>query len=147
MRIILLQNVEDLGKKWEVKEVADGYARNFLIPKGFAKPATESEVAEAERRGAEEEQRAKKELEGIQGIASKLDGYELKIRMTVGEEGQLYEGVNAQKLSERLKEEGFLVDQKHIRLQAPIKELGESGVVVELDHGLEAEIRVIIEAQ
>lgn len=146
MRIILLENVEDLGKKWEVKEVADGYARNFLIPKGFAKPATESEIEEAERRRAEEEERAKKELEAIEDIVSKLDGYELKVPMTVGEEGQLYEGVNEQKISMRLKEEGFDVSPKQIQLKEVIKEPGEFPVTLELDHGLEAEIRVIVEA-
>lgn len=146
MRIILLQNVEDLGKKWEVKEVADGYARNFLIPRGFAKLATQNEIEEAERRRAEEEKRAKKELEAIEDIVSKLDGYELKISVAVGEEGQLYEGVNAQKISIRLKEEGFDVAPKQIQLKEAIKEPGEFAVTLELDHGLEAEIRVIVEA-
>jgi large subunit ribosomal protein L9 len=147
MRVILLENVENLGKKWEVKEVADGFARNFLIPNGLVKPATMTEVQEAERRRAEEEERAKKELEKVETVASRLDGYELKVPMAVGEDGQLYASVNAQKISSLLMEQGFRVEQKQIRLENPIKELGEFPVTLEFDHGLEAEIRVIVEAE
>lgn len=147
MRVILLENVENLGKKWEVKEVADGFARNFLIPKGFVKPATTREVEEAERRRVEEEERAKKELEKVEALVSRLDGYELKAPMAVSEDGQLYASINVQKISLLLAEQGFAVAPKQIRLENPIKELGEFPVTLDFDHGLEAEIRVIVEAE
>ena len=146
MKVILLENVENLGKKWEVKEVADGFAKNFLIPQALVKPATVKEVKEAELRRAEEEARAKKELEKVETLASRLDGYELKVPMTVGEDGQLYASVNAQKISSLLAEQGFRVEPKQIRLENPIKEIGEFPVILEFDHGLEVEIRVIVEA-
>lgn len=147
MRVILLENVENLGKKWEVKEVADGFARNFLIPKGFAKPATTKEIEQTERRRQEEEERAKKELEKVETLVSRLDGYELKAKVAVGEDGQLYASINTQKISALLGEQGFEVAPKQIRLENPIKELGEFPVILEFDHGLEAEIRVIVEAE
>lgn len=146
MKVILLQDVENLGKKWELKEVADGYARNFLIPQKLVKPATPAESEEAERLRAQEEARAQKELEKVEGFVSKLDGYELKIRASVGDEGQLYASINSKKISSALEEEGFSVSEKQIKLAESIKELGEFLVTIEFDHGLEAEIRVVVEA-
>lgn len=147
MKVILLQNVENLGKKWEVKEVPDGYARNFLLPQNFVKPATPKEVEEAERLRAQEETHAQKELEKVEEVASKLDGYELKMSVAVGDEGQLYAAISPQKISEALEAEGFSISPKQIKISEPMKELGEFLVAIELDHGLEAEIRVIVEAE
>jgi len=147
MQVILLQNVENLGKKWDVKKVADGYARNFLIPQNLVKPATESEIEQAEKLRAEAEARAKKELESVEGLVAKLDGYELKVVVSIGEEGQLYESVSTQKISSALEVAGFKISPKQINIKEPIKELGEFPVTIEFDHGLEAEIRVIVEAE
>ena len=146
MKVILLQDVEALGKKWEIKEVADGYARNFLMPQGFVKPASKKEIDEAERLRAEVEAKAQKDLEGVEKMASKLDGYELKITISVGDEGQLYSAINAQKISLALAAEGIKISSKQIKISEPLKELGEFPVTLEFDHGLEAEIRGIVEA-
>ena len=147
MRVILLQDVESLGKKWDIKKVANGYARNFLIPQNLVKPATESEIEQAEKLRAEAEARAKKELESVEGLVAKLDGYELKVAVPVGEEGQLYESVSSQKISSALEAGGFKISLKQIKIKDPIKELGEFPVTIEFDHGLEAEVRVIVEAE
>jgi large subunit ribosomal protein L9 len=147
MKVILLEDVENLGKKWDVKEVADGYARNFLIPQILVKPASSAEIEQAEKMRAETEAKAQKELAGVEKTASQLDGYELKIPMQVGEDGQLYAAVNSQKISSVLGAEGFKVSQKQIKIAEPIKELGEFPVMIEFDHGLEVEIRVIVEAE
>lgn len=147
MKVILLKDIENVGKKWEVKEVRDGYARNYLFPNNMAKPATSNSlVEEAELLRLKEEARAQKALEKVEALASSLDGYELKIPMTVAEDGTLYAAVNARQIASSLKEAGFNVPQKHIKLESPIKELGEFPVTLEFDHGLESEIRVIVEA-
>ncbi len=146
MKVILLQNVEGLGNQWEVKEVADGYARNFLLPQGLAKPATPADIKEAEKRLLELEAQAETELKEVEGLAAKLDGYEIKIPVKVGAEGQLYAQVSAKQIVSALETEGFKVKEKHIKILEPIKELGEFSVTLEFDHGLEAEIRVIVEA-
>jgi len=147
MKVILLEDVENLGKKWDVKEVADGYARNLLIPKKLVKPATENEIAQAEKMQAAAEAKAQSELESVEKLASKLDGYELKISVSVGEEGQLYAQVSSAQISSALKADGFNLSEKYIKIKEPIKELGEFPVTLEFDQGLEVEIQVIVEAE
>ena len=146
MKVILLEDVENLGRKWDIREVADGYARNLLIPKKLVKPATEKEVEEAEKMQAAAEAKAQKELESVEKLASKLDGYELKISVSVGDEGQLYSQVSVTQVSSALAEAGFKVSSKYIKIKEPIKELGEFPVTIEFDHGLEVEIQMIVEA-
>lgn len=147
MKVILLQDIEGFGKKWEIKEVKDGYGRNYLFPQNMAKPATKNSIEEAELLRAKEEEQAKKALEKVEKLASSLDGYELKISMAAAEDGKLYASVNAARISSALKESGFKVLQRQIKLKEPIKEVGEFPVTLEFDHGLEADIRVIVEAQ
>jgi len=144
MRVVLLEDIENLGKKYEIKEVADGYARNFLIPKGLAKPATEEAIKWAEIQKEIEEKKAEEELKKVQEFASSIEGLEVVIPVKMGEEGQLYESVNAQKISEKLKEMGFEIKKSQILLEEPIRELGEFPIKIHFEHNLEAEIRVII---
>lgn len=147
MKVILLQDVEDLGKKYEVKEVKDGYARNFLLPKKMAKPATKQALKWLEDQKEIIEKEAEEDLKKAQELASKLDGLEISMDVKVGEEGQLFESINFQKITDKLKEMGFEVKKSQIKLQEPIKELGEFPVKINLDHNLEAEIKVIISAE
>lgn len=144
MRIILLENIDKIGKKYEVKEVRDGYARNFLIPKGLAKLATEQALEWLKAQKEIEEKKADKELKGIQEIASKIDGLEIIIPVKIGEEDQLFEKITPQKISEKLKESGFEVKKSQINLEEPLGELGEFPIKIRFEHNLEAEIRVII---
>ncbi len=144
MRIILLQDVENIGKKFEVKDVKDGYARNFLIPKGLAKLATKGVLEWVEKQKEVEKQKDEEELKEIQKVASNIDGLEVIIPVKVGEEQQLFEKINTQKISEKLKEMGFAVKKEQIDLAEPIEELGEFPIKVKFEHNLESEIRVII---
>jgi len=147
MKVILLQDVEDLGKKYEVKEIKNGFARNFLLPKNLAKPATKQALKWLADQKEIIEKEAEEDLKLAQELASKLDGIELNIKVKVGDEGQLFESINNQKIVEKLKEMGFEVKKSQIRLQDPIKDLGEFPVSVNLDHNLEVEIKVIITAE
>jgi len=144
MRVILLQNIENLGKKYEIKEVKDGYARNFLIPKGLAKPATKKALKWLEVQKEIETKKAEEELKKVQEIATAIDGQEIVIPIKIGEEGQLFESITSQKISEKLKEFGFEIKKIQIDLAEPIKELGEFPIKVKFEHNLEAEIKVII---
>jgi len=144
MRVILLQDIENIGKKFEVKDVKDGYARNFLIPKGLAKIATKEVLEELEAQKEIEEKKAEQELKKIQEVASSIDRLEVIIPVKIGEEGQLFEKINNQKIYEKLKESGFEIEKSKIILPAPIEELGEYPVKIRFEHNLEAEIRVII---
>lgn len=146
MKVILLQDVENFGSQWEVKEVAAGYARNFLFPRKLAKPATEKDVEEAQKRLAEAEAKAEAELKQSEELAAKLDGYEIKVSVKVGKEGQLFAQVSEKQIVSGLETDGFAISEKQIKIPNPIKELGEFPVTIQFDHGLEAEIRVIVEA-
>ena len=147
MKVILLEDIETLGKKYEVKETKDGYARNFLLPKKLAKPATKEALKWLADQKEVIEKQAEEDLKKAQELASQLDGLEVAITVKTGEEGQLFESVNSQKVLEKLKEMGFSVKKPQIKLQNPIKETGEFSVSINLAHNLEAEIKVIITAE
>ncbi len=144
MRVILLEDIENLGKKYEIKEVKDGYARNFLLPKGLAKKAGKEALAWLETQKEIGTKRAEEDLKKVQEIATAIDDQEVIISVKVGEEGQLFESITSQKVSEKLKERGFDVKKIKIDLPEPIKELGEFPVKIKFEHNLEAEIKVII---
>lgn len=144
MRVILLQDIENLGKKYEVKDVKNGYARNFLIPKGLAKLATEKAIKWAEEQKEIETKKAEQELKGFQELASSIDGQEVVIAVKVGEEGQLFEKINVQNILEKLSELGFEIKKEQILLEKPISEIGEFPIKIKFAHNLESEIKVII---
>lgn len=144
MRVILLQDVENLGKKFEIKDVKSGYARNFLIQKGLAKPATKEALEWLNTQKEIETKKAEEELKKIQGLATAIDGQEIVIPVKIGEEGQLFESVTSQKIFEKLKELGFDIKKNQIDLVEPIKESGEFPVKIKFEHNLEAEIKIII---
>jgi large subunit ribosomal protein L9 len=144
MKVILLQDVENVGKKYEIKDVKSGYARNFLIPTGMAKPATANSMKWLETQREIEEKKAEEELKKTQGVASAMDGQEVIISVKVGDEQQLFESITVQKIAEKLKELGFEIKKNQIGLEKPIKELGEFPVKIKFEHNLECEIRVII---
>jgi len=144
MRVILLKDIENLGKKYEIKEVANGYARNFLIPRGLAKKATKEALKWLKIQKEIEIKKAEEELKKFQALASAIDGQEIIIPVKIGEEGQLFESIASQKIFEKLKELGFEVKKSQIDLLEPIKELGEFPVKIHFEHNLEAEIKVIV---
>lgn len=145
MRIILLKDVDKVGKKYEIKEVKNGYARNFLIPNSLAKPATKEAVVWLETQREIEEKKSEKELKKTQEVASTFDGQEIIIPVKIGKErDQLFESITAQKISEKLKELGLEIKKNQIELPEPIKELGEYPVKIKFEHNLEAEIKVIV---
>lgn len=144
MRVILLQDVDNLGKKFEVKDVKDGYARNFLIPKGLVKIADKKGLEWIAIQKETEEKRAEEELKKIQETASQIDGLEVIIPVKIGEQGQLFEKIDVQNISEKLKELGFDIKKQKIELVQPIEELGEFAVKIKFEHNLESEIRIIV---
>jgi len=144
MLVILLKDVDKVGKKFEVKEVKDGYARNFLIPQGLVKQATKEAMTWLETQKETEEKKAEESLKKIQDVASAIDDQEVVIQVQVGGEDQLFESVTSQKISDKLKELGFDIKKSQIELSQPIKETGEFPVKIKFEHNLEAEIRVIV---
>ena len=147
MKVILLQDVDGLGKKYEVKEVKNGHARNFLLPNKLAKAATKLALKWLSDQKEVIEKEAEEDLKKAQALASELDGLEVNIAVKVGDEGQLFESINSQKVIEKLKEMGFEVKKSQVKLEDPIKETGEFPVSISLAHNLEAEIKITVTAE
>jgi large subunit ribosomal protein L9 len=153
MQVVLLKDLENLGKKGEVKKVADGYGRNFLIPKQIAVLATKSEISKIKEQERIDAGKAEKELGLFQKIASQIDGLEIEIPVKTNKEGGLFGTVGAGQIAGKLKEnisfieglpENFEIKKEQIKIDAPIKELGEYETTVEFPHNLEAKIKIIV---
>jgi len=136
--------VPNTGRKNDLKEVSPGFARNFLISKGLAVIADADSLKKLELKKKVDSENAAKELKEVEAIVSKIDGQEVEINVKTGKEGQLFESVNKQKISEHLKEMGYNVDKEDVVLETPIKEAGEFPVKLRFGHNLEAEVRIII---
>jgi len=143
VKVVLLKDVDKLGKEGEIKDVADGYARNFLIPQELAKLATDQAVKEAEAMKEKKAKSAQMELEETQKIAEQLEGRELFIKVKE-KDGTLFGSVNEKTIAKTLSDDGLKIDPASVKLEEPIKEIGDCDVRIELPHGLEASIKVIL---
>ncbi|MDI6883036.1 MAG: 50S ribosomal protein L9 [Patescibacteria group bacterium] len=144
MKVILLKDIEGLGQKYEVKEVKDGYARNYLIPQGLVKLATEEALEWVKTQKELEEKRAETELKEIGKLVSKIDGLEIEIPVKIGEKNQLFEKITPQKISTALETEGFEIKPSQIEISGEIKDLDEFEAKIKFAHNLEAIIKVIV---
>ncbi len=147
MKVILIKDVQSLGRTGDVKEVSGGYANNFLIPGGYAKIATEGLIRKAEEAKAERVLAAEAELEKAKETVAKINGQSVAIKAKADASKKLYAAVKAEEIAEALKAKGFEVDKDDIVIDEPIKEVGEFEVTLDLEHGLEARIGVAVEAE
>lgn len=147
MEVVLLREVRRLGKEGDIKHVADGYARNYLIPRGLAVPATErarKQVAERAASAARQEVSAKAAAEAQ---AANLEKIELLFRAKSGEGGRLYGSVTAADVAEQLSTRiGTAIDKRKVLLPEPIKELGKTQVDVKLHSEVRITVSVIVQA-
>ncbi len=133
MQIILLEKVINLGQLGEVVKVKDGFARNYLIPQGKAKRATQASLAEFEKRRAELEKAQADALTAAQERAAKLDGLMVQITQKAGVDGKLFGSVTNSDISDALKAQGFEVPKAAIRMPAgPLKQIGDQQLKVAL---------------
>ena len=149
MQIILLEKVVNLGSLGDVVKVRQGYARNFLIPQGKAKRATESAIKEFEARRAELEKAQADKLAAAQAVGEKLAGLTVQIGAKAGVDGRLFGSVTNFDIAEALGKQGFSVEKAQVRMpQGPLKTLGEHKVSVALhtDVVVELAINVVAEA-
>ena len=145
MKVILMKDVPKVGKKNEIKNVADGYGRNFLIANHLAKPATESTIKQLESEQELLVRQAEADLKLEENLVTQLDGQEIEIKAKADEGGKLYGSITAAKLVKILKDKGFEIAKNNIKLAEPIKETGEyDDIIIEMSHGLEAKIKIII---
>ncbi|PYS95222.1 MAG: 50S ribosomal protein L9 [Acidobacteria bacterium] len=142
MRIVLREDVENLGRRGEVVKVADGYARNYLLPKGRALPATDGNlkvIAREKRRYVVQQAKEKEEAEAM---ARRLASASCTIVRKVGENDVLFGSVTAADIAEHLEKEKLIVDKRRIQLDQPIKSLGIYTVPVRLHPDVAAEVKV-----
>ena len=149
MKIILQKPVENLGTPGEVVNVADGYARNYLIPRGLAVVASKGSVRHAESLKRAHGQRQAKAKEEAEAVAAGLRALTLKMSARAGEDGKLFGSVTAADLAEELAKEavGVLIDRHDVTLDDPIRSLGVHQYKVRLGHEVEAEISVEVVAE
>ena len=145
MKVILLADVKGTGKKGEMYEVSDGYARNFLLPKKLAKPATVQAVGEMKAKKASADYHAQVEREAAQELANKLSAVTVKIKARAGENGKLFGAVTNKEIAEALAaQSGNNVDKKKISLAADIKNYGTYEATVKLHPGISAVVKVVV---
>lgn len=147
MKVVLMKDVPKLGTKFQVVEVAEGYARNYLIPKGLAQPATPSLLAEIDKRKQQEKLREQREIEKAQSLAQKLANIVVEIDVPAGEGGRLYHAVSAQEIVKKLKEQqGIELDRDQILLEEPLRSLGIHTIPVRIHRQVRANLKVNIVA-
>jgi large subunit ribosomal protein L9 len=145
MQIILLDKVVNLGNLGDIVKVKDGYARNFLIPVGRARRATESAKAEFEARRADLEKAAAAKLAEAQALGEKLGGTTIKLTQKAGVDGRLFGSVTNHDIAEELVKGGYKVAKAHVRMpNGPIKVIGDSSVSVALHTDVVVDITVSV---
>ncbi len=147
MQIILQEDVEKLGTRGQVVEVAEGYARNFLLPRKLAIPASEGNLKRLEKIRTHLAKRTATEKEGAQKQSELLAATSVTLRRKAGENDQLFGSVTAADIAEALAAQGFQIEKRRIELGEPIKLVGEYQVTAKLHHDVSAPIKVIVERE
>jgi large subunit ribosomal protein L9 len=147
MEIILKQQIEKLGNVGDKVKVSNGYARNYLIPKGLAVQATKQNMAVLEREHRLKAQRKKKELASAEKIANKIRSLSCVIKRQAGEQDKLFGSVTSMDIASFLKDQGIEIDRKKIQLDEPIKTLGTQRVPINVHSEVTAELKVKIQKE
>lgn len=145
MKVVFLQDVKGQGKKGEIKNVSEGYAQNFLIPKGFVKFATEGNIKTVEHLKQADIRRKEKEKDQADALALKIGAAEVKLSTKAGEGGRLFGSITTKQISEELqKSTGIIIDKRKMILDHPIRTLGGTEVVIKLHPEVTATLKVLV---
>ncbi|MCL6605901.1 MAG: 50S ribosomal protein L9 [Paenibacillus sp.] len=143
MKVIFLKDVKGQGKKGQVKEVSEGYAANFLLPRGLVRPATDGNVKTLENQAAAEQRKKDNEKEEAQKLANKLNELTLNMKAKAGEGGRLFGAITSKQIAETLASgQGIVIDKRKIELSEPIRHLGVIQVIVKLHTEVKATLKV-----
>ena len=147
MKVILQADVKGTGKKGQVFEVADGYARNFLFPKKLAIEATTGNIQDISHKQALEERRKEKEKENAIELAGKLNALQIEVKTKTGEGGRLFGSVTSKEIADALKKQhGVEVDKRKLEVKEPIKALGNYEIHVKIHQDVMAKLQVHVSA-
>jgi large subunit ribosomal protein L9 len=144
MKIILLDDVTKVGRRGEVRDVSDGYARNFLIPKKLALSATAGNLKNLEHIQKQQEAKADRVKADAEALRSRIEALAYEERRQASEEGKLFGSVTSQDVAEFLARHGLKIERRRIHLDEPIKTLGETSVAVRLHPDVTAQLKVTV---
>ena len=148
MIVILNRDVKGTGKAGDVVKVSDGYARNMLLPKGYAKEATEGNIRSLEKQKAIAAEKKAEEKARAEEQAKKISELSVTIKTKAGDGGKIFGSITSKDIAEALnKQHGIDVDKKKIQMEAPIKQTGETTVNVKLYFEVSAQLKAIVEAE
>ena len=147
MEVILREHVESLGRRGDVVKVAEGYARNYLLPRKLALPVTDNNKRQIERERKLAEARDMEEKAAAEAIATRLTQLEIEISRRVGENETLYGSVTTADIAQALKDKGFDIDKRKVALPEPLKALGETAVPVKIHREVTAQVKVKVVPQ
>jgi large subunit ribosomal protein L9 len=148
MKVLLVQDVEHLGQAGEIKDVAGGFGRNYLIPKGFAVLATRGQIKQAEQRLAAQRRRVEVARRDAEALAARLTGVSLRFEAKVGELDRLYGSVTSADIAARIHEQvGLEIDRRKIQLDDPIKRTGIYPITIRLMSDVTPVINVVVEGE
>ncbi|RCX15599.1 LSU ribosomal protein L9P [Fontibacillus phaseoli] len=142
MKVIFLKDVKGQGKKGEIKEVSEGYAQNFLMPRGLVRPATDGNVKTLENQTAAEVKRKEKEKEEAQALGKKLEEMTVTLKAKAGEGGRLFGAITSKQVAEALEKAGVKIDKRKIEMHDPIRTLGVTQVPVKLHPEVKSTFKV-----
>lgn len=142
MKVIFLQDVKGQGKKGEIKNVSEGYAQNFLIPRGLVRPATEGNVKTLEQQTAAEQKRKQKEKEEAIELGKKLEEMTVQLKAKAGEGGRLFGAITSKQVAEALEKAGVKLDKRKIEMHDLIRTLGVTQVPVKLHPEVKSTLKV-----
>ena len=146
MKVVFIKDLPGTAKKGELKDVNDGYAKNFLIAKGFAKTATPEVQAKIAKESREAEAKKQKETGKLKALKTELEKHIFTIRIKVGDKGQIFSGVHSKDIIKAVMDKvGTSIDRSQVDLTKPIKELGEHQVKIKLAPGVVAIVKIYIE--
>jgi large subunit ribosomal protein L9 len=147
MKVILIKDVKKLGTIGEIKEVSDGYARNYLIPQGLALEATASRLKENKEKDLKKQKQRGKEEAAARVLREKLEGQTIKLSARTGGSDKLFGAITAKEIAEKLQKEfGAQIDRKKIELKEPIKHLGTYEAKIKIYPSIQAQIQIIVTA-
>lgn len=148
MKVILLKDVKGTGKKGDVVNVSDGHARNFLVPRGLAKEATEGNVSKLKHQQASQKKREEEELAEAKALANKISNLILKFKSKAGDGGKLFGSITSKDIATELKKKHKItVDKRKINLDNPIKDLGARYVEIKVYPEVTAKLKIEVIAE
>ncbi len=142
MKVILMEDIKKIGMMGQIVDVADGFARNYLVPKGLAVEANTKNIRSVEHEKKIVHEKARKVKDSAQDISSKISAMTITIKAKAGEEGKLFGSVTTMDIAEALHSEGIEIDKKRISLEEPIKRLGSYSVSVKLHPEVSVQLNI-----